>query len=165
MPQWEVLEIIFPCIAEILGSARPRAHPKTLLLLAEASSSAASWSLNPTNSSDLNVFKCLPGYFLCLPCGFLRVLHRSQQVDKKRRCRWGSILPDHFQAALQLSHSYLGPISLPLEEGAIKESLNISRLGERAPSNSSWGPETEQFKGILSPAPSPVADLSAQKVN
>lgn len=42
MPQCQVLEIIFPGVAEALGSARPRAHPKTLLLLAEASSSAAS---------------------------------------------------------------------------------------------------------------------------
>lgn len=70
MPQSEFLETTLPCRVEALDSARTRAHPKTLLFLAEehakASSSADSCSLclNLTNLRDLNVLKCLPGHFL-----------------------------------------------------------------------------------------------------
>lgn len=70
MPQCAVLETTLPCKVEALDSARTRAHPKTLLFLAEehakASSSADSCSrcLNLSNLRDLNVLKCLPGHFL-----------------------------------------------------------------------------------------------------
>lgn len=118
MSQCEVLEIIFPCMTGVWGSARSRAHAKTLLLLAEASSSSASWSLNPANSSDLNVLKCLPGYLLAPlspggPCGFLRAQHRSQQVNKKKSSEEEMQMRIHFARSLstsRLNYNWATPI-------------------------------------------------------
>lgn len=106
------------CMAEVWGTARSRAQPKTLLLLAEASSSSAPWSLNPTNSRDLNILKCLPGYFLVPlspggPCGFLRAQHRSQQVNKKKSSEEEMQMRIHFARSLspsRLNYNWATPI-------------------------------------------------------